>query len=321
MEMSVYTVHLYQYIAGETTSAALQLSSGMVRFLLSVFMKQHFKCKLLTALLLVVIVIITISLWADSSERLARKCFSNHVNIQEHNIQMLPDIMSASKIPTLGKSIFFHETSCADGIVSLNARQGCAIESAALANPEWDVFLLFASPVGFSNKTAKSAAISALELYPNVHFRNVNLWSYSMDTPISSFINGGQLFRSKYVNSHTSDFLRYLSLYKWGGTYLDLDVIVKQPFDKIKPNYAGAESEKFVAAGLINFDYKNVGHDIAEECLYEFVRGFDGDDWGNNGPGVITRVLQKRCLTTNPALMTRERCNSFNVFPVNKVYA
>lgn len=57
------------------------------------------------------------------------------------------------------------------------------------------------------------------------------------------------------------------SLYKWGGTYLDLDVIVKKSFDQIEPNYAGAESENFVAAGLINFDHTGLGHEIAEHCL------------------------------------------------------
>lgn len=53
----------------------------------------------------------------------------------------------------------------------------------------------------------------------------------------------------------------------------------------------------------------------------EFQSSFDGDDWGNNGPGVITRVLQKICQTVHPALMTRDRCKGFNVFPVDKVYA
>lgn len=80
----------------------------------------------------------------------------------------------------------------------------------ALANPTWDVFLLFASPVGFINNTVKAPIIRALESYQNVNLRNVNLWSYAHGTPISSFINNGQLFRSKYLNSHTSDFLRYL---------------------------------------------------------------------------------------------------------------
>ncbi|KAG4074470.1 hypothetical protein HA402_015759 [Bradysia odoriphaga] len=292
----------------------------MVRFIVSTFMKQHFMYKLFISLTIIAIVV-TISLWSNNSERMARRCFSNHVNVEEYNIQLLPDIMTATRKPNLGKSVFFHETSCSNGIATLNARQGCAIESAALANPTWDVFLLFASPVGFSNNTAKAPTLRALESYSNVHLRNVNLWTYAHNTPISSFIDNGQLFRSKYVNSHTSDFLRYLSLYKWGGTYLDLDVIVKKSFDPIEPNYAGAESENFVAAGLINFDHTNEGHEIAEHCLSEFENSFDGDDWGNNGPGVITRVLQKICQTKNPSMMTRARCKGFNVFPVDKVYA
>ncbi|XP_037040179.1 lactosylceramide 4-alpha-galactosyltransferase-like isoform X2 [Bradysia coprophila] len=319
-------------------------------------MKQHFKYKLFISLTIIVIVII-ISICSNGSERMtekyfsnhvnieehniqllpdimtsmrkpypdmegmARRCFSNHVNIEEHNIQLLPDIMTATRKPNLGKSVFFHETSCLDGIATLNARQGCAIESAALANPTWDVFVLFASPVGFSNNTEKAPALRALESYPNVHLRNVNLWTYAHDTPISSFIDNGQLFKSKFLNSHTSDFLRYLSLYKWGGTYLDLDVIVKKSFDEIEPNYAGAENLETVAAGLINFDYKDVGHKIAKLCLNEFQNRFDGDNWGNNGPGVITRVLQNICQTYNTVWMTRARCKGFTVFPMSKVYA
>lgn len=135
-------------------------------------------------------------------------------------------------------------------------------------NPTWDVFLLFASPVGFVNNTEKrSPLVDALQSYANLHMRNVNLWSYAQGTPISEWLQDGQLFQSKYLNSHTSDFLRYLSLYKYGGTYLDLDVVVQKPFDSIKPNYAGAESEKFVAAGVLNFEHDDFGHDIAEMCL------------------------------------------------------
>lgn len=57
------------------------------------------------------------------------------------------------------------------------------------------------------------------------------------------------------------------SLYKFGGIYLDLDVIVMRNFNEIDLNYAGAESAKFVAAGIISFDHESIGHDIAELCL------------------------------------------------------
>lgn len=59
----------------------------------------------------------------------------------------------------------------------------------------------------------------------------------------------------------------HCSLYKWGGTYLDLDVILKKNLSEIKPNYSGAESVNFVAAGILNFDHTGIGHDIAEFCL------------------------------------------------------
>lgn len=187
-------------------------------------------------------------------------------------------------------------------------------------NPDWSIFVLFASPVGFTN-TTRLPIIDALLSYPNIYLRNVNLWSYAKNTPIEDWIEDGKLFQSKYMNSHASDYLRYLSLWKWGGTYLDLDVVVKTSFNNLEPNYAGAESDNFVAAGVLNFDHNGVGRNIAEMCLREFALNFNGNDWGGNGPGVITRVLNKVCSTKTPLYMTRNRCHGFNVYPVESFYA
>uniref|UniRef100_A0A7G3A807 Putative alpha-14-n-acetylglucosaminyltransferase n=1 Tax=Lutzomyia longipalpis TaxID=7200 RepID=A0A7G3A807_LUTLO len=124
---------------------------------------------------------------------------------------LLPDIMEDNKTPSFSRSIFFHETSCSeDQTIKLNSRQACAIESAAKMNPKWDVFVLFASPVGYFNKTSLPL-IDALASYDNIHFRNVNLWDYAIGTPIYNWIRDGQIFYSSYMNSHVSDFLRYLS--------------------------------------------------------------------------------------------------------------
>lgn len=160
-------------------------------------------------------------------------------------------------------------------------RQACAVESAANLNAYWDVFVLFASPVGYASggsggsgsggggdqQQPSDAINAALQAYPNIHMRNVNLWTYANDTPIQQWLLSGRLFRSKYLNSHTSDLLRYVSLYKWGGTYLDLDVIVQQPLDTIAPNYAGAQEPNLIASGVLNFDHHGIGHDIAGMCL------------------------------------------------------
>lgn len=157
---------------------------------------------------------------------------------------------------------------CFDNAILFPFRQACAIESAAKLNPNWDVFVLFASPVGLSNETYLTPSIvKALQSYQNIFFRNINLWTYSSHTPLEDWFLSDELFLSKYLNSHVSDFLRYVSLFKFGGTYLDLDVVVQKTLENITANYAGAESENFVAAGVLNFEHDGVGHEIAEMCI------------------------------------------------------
>lgn len=142
-------------------------------------------------------------------------------------------------------------------------RQACAIESAAKWNEDRDIFVMFTSNVGIG---LKSPIFWALDDYPNIHFRNLNLDTYAIDTPMENWWHTNQLFHSKYLVSHTSDFLRYTSMYRFGGIYLDLDVVVQQSFNLIPPNFAAAESEHFVAVGAIGFEANGIGHEIAELC-------------------------------------------------------
>lgn len=271
--------------------------------------------------LLISIALLSLLLSSLNKQDDVRECFIHSTS--ESKYTKLEDILLSSRKPQPGKSIFFHETSCsssAENILSLTARQACAIESAALSNPNFDVFLLYASPKFFNNKSSDPILDSILS-YPNVYIRNLNLWTYAADTPIYDWLINDELFSSKYVLSHISDFLRYLTLWRWGGTYLDLDVIVQKSLENIPSNYAGAESENFIAAGVMNFDATGFGHEIAELCLRDFQMHFNGNDWGNNGPGVITRVLNKICKTTSPTLMTRDRCFGFHVYSKDAFYA
>uniref|UniRef100_A0A182SSX3 Alpha 1,4-glycosyltransferase domain-containing protein n=1 Tax=Anopheles maculatus TaxID=74869 RepID=A0A182SSX3_9DIPT len=225
-------------------------------------------------------------------------CFQAVHGAELEDDTLLQDLQQSTPQPTDdGRNIFFHETSCSkDGDVRLNARQACAIESAARANPGWNVYVLFAAPVGFRNRTTQPILDALLE-YRNVHLRYTNLTTYANETPLEEWMESGEIYRSLYLNSHLSDVMRYLTLYKYGGTYLDLDVIVQQSFEKLEPNYAGAESVRWVAAGVINFEPKGYGHELADMCVRYLLANFNGRQWGNNGPGVITGVLQKYCHT------------------------
>lgn len=53
----------------------------------------------------------------------------------------------------------------------------------------------------------------------------------------------------------------------------------------------------------------------------DFIENFRGDVFINNGPGVITRVLQKICKTEIPSEMTSDRCDGFRVYQPSEFYA
>jgi lactosylceramide 4-alpha-galactosyltransferase len=198
-------------------------------------------------------------------------CFDKRIP-DEHR---LDNLMHAP--PVHGKNIFFHETSCStDGVVRLNARQACAIESAAAQNPDWEIFVLYAVDVGYRN-TTPLPLIDAITTYANVNLKYVNITEYTQDTPLEKWILRRKLFESIYLNSHFSDVMRYLSLFKFGGTYLDMDVVVKNSFNPLQSNYAGAESKEFVAAGVLNFEHTGFGHKIGEMCLRDLLANFDGE--------------------------------------------
>lgn len=47
----------------------------------------------------------------------------------------------------------------------------------------------------------------------------------------------------------------------------------------------------------MGFDVTQLGRRMADACIRDMRANFRGDVWGNNGPGVITRTLQKLCST------------------------
>lgn len=139
----------------------------------------------------------------------------------------IPEISTVE--PRRSTSIFFHETSCASSQANtliLTARQACAVESAAKMNPDSEVYLLFTSPVAMGNGTQWSAVVKQLLTYDNVRVMHLDFEKYVVGTPLEAWYRGGALKRSRWPRSHASDVLRFLTLWKYGGTYLDLDVVV-----------------------------------------------------------------------------------------------
>lgn len=249
-----------------------------------------------------------------------RECYNGkHVNTA--NIELFADILD----PTNGfdanatHNIFFHETTCLHGEPArLKIRQACAVESAARTNPNSHVYLLYASTTGLERGAVKPAIFAALSRYANVRVRNVNLWTYTNDTPADLWWqhHSGDLFASGYMSVHMSDLLRLVSLYRWGGIYMDLDFVVRRSFDQMPATFGSEEIPGYVANAMMGYGRHGVGHMIVGELLSEFVRHYNPHVFAANGPALLKRVFRDLCGTDK----LRE-CTLIKIFPKEVFYA
>lgn len=143
---------------------------------------------------------------------------------------------------------------------------------------------------------------------------------YLRGTPLQNWDFVGKVQLSKWPLSHSSDILRYVTLWKYGGTYMDLDFVFRKSLAPLGTNYAGAQYDGYIASGALNFDMDTAGRVAAHLCLRDIERNFQGYSWDQNGPAVITRVLENLCGTKRVANMTRQECLGFAVLPQHVFY-
>jgi hypothetical protein len=143
-------------------------------------------------------------------------------------------INSLETEPTPGdKHIIFIETGCLlNGYhgseylgLSLYKRQACAIESAAKMNPEYKVYLLYSCPVNGKLEDSSEHA-RQIFAYPNVRLWRLDLRRYFLKTPLEKWDFHAAMASSSWPIEHASDVLRFLTLWKYGGTYMDLDFVI-----------------------------------------------------------------------------------------------
>ncbi|XP_057462389.1 uncharacterized protein At4g19900-like [Actinidia eriantha] len=110
------------------------------------------------------------------------------------------------------------------------------------------------------------------------------------------------------LGQNLSNLLRLALLYKYGGVYLDTDVIVLKSFTKLR-NSIGAQTIDLETRNwsrlnnaVMVFD-KN--HPILSKFIEEFALTFDGNKWGHNGPYLVSRVISR--------LQGRHECHHLNV--------
>ena len=140
-----------------------------------------------------------------------------------------------------------------------------------------------------------------MDLYGNIKFAYYDPLEIAKGTKLQELFDNGKLVRSRYFVTDLSDVLRPMVVYKYGGTYMDLDFVALKPFPEPseEPNFIGLESGRW--RGLINgavFRFEK-GHEFLYNLASLVTDGFNGKHWAHNGPVAITRTWRKYCPLKN----------------------
>ncbi|XP_057521941.1 uncharacterized protein At4g19900-like isoform X1 [Amaranthus tricolor] len=117
-----------------------------------------------------------------------------------------------------------------------------------------------------------------------------NLEELLKDTPTSIFASIWHEWRTtKFYSIHYSELVRLAALYKYGGVYLDCDIVVLKPISTFR-NSVG--SEKVALGSTLNgavmvFSKHSF---FIMQCMLEFVSSYDDTLLRWNGADLLTRV-------------------------------
>ncbi|KAF8796352.1 Lactosylceramide like protein [Argiope bruennichi] len=205
-------------------------------------------------------------------------------------------------------NIFFLETS---GSSRLNARQACAVESAALHHPQWQVRVLFTptEPLNLSD-----SFMELLSLFSNVKLLKMELDFLLPGTPLWYWYKRGRWKSSPHKAMHLSDAVRLCLLWKYGGIYLDTDVVVLRSLSQLR-NAVAYDSGTNIGNSFLAFDR---GQSLLRVTLTDYVASYNPNGFASNGPLLLNRNFREHC-KPNPNNGTDNLCH-VNVLPKISVY-
>lgn len=191
-----------------------------------------------------------------------------------------------SIVSLLLDSIFFIENSQRESLFPLAL---CSLESAALHNPSKDVYLL-RSTEGATMWTPEIDTL--LDNYHNIVLGSFSASRMVLETPVASLWNSEKIEKSRYSLSHArhlaalyhafyhvishvtfSDVLRVAILFKYGGTYVDTDIITlkEHPISENCPNFVLFEEPGSINGAMMRFQARHNVLQVIGERLGELV--------------------------------------------------
>ncbi|XP_069755461.1 alpha-1,4-N-acetylglucosaminyltransferase-like isoform X1 [Narcine bancroftii] len=217
--------------------------------------------------------------------------------------------------PTMESRIMFVETTDNMEPTPLAV---CAVESAAHQNPDKQIYYFMK---GFSGNLSQYPlpeyrGIHLLSSLENVVILPLNAMELFEGTPLKSWYLKVNPEKEKYWIRVFSDACRLALIWKYGGTYLDTDIISLRPLPIA--NFLCPESRRSVSNGALGL--LSLHHPFMWNCMLDFVANYIGDIWGQQGPRLITRMVKKWCRIENLGIFSGKECNGISLWTTNRFY-
>jgi hypothetical protein len=135
-------------------------------------------------------------------------------------------------------------------IGSPKARDLCAVEAAARVHPDKVVVMSVAADLLDNNMLIRGLS----NAYANVAFIKLDVKKLLDDTVLRDWYKNSGVQGSKYFYVHDSDLARMAILQKYGGYYLDNDVLTIQRFANLHNSIALDHVDMFVNNNFLAFD-------------------------------------------------------------------
>ncbi|XP_074860353.1 alpha-1,4-N-acetylglucosaminyltransferase-like isoform X2 [Carettochelys insculpta] len=186
-------------------------------------------------------------------------------------------------------SIIFVETSDS---LEPSPLASCSVESAARIYQDRPVFYFMKGPTANIRQDVNSAypTFSLLSALENVYIIPFQLEILFQGTPLLRWYHQVKPDQEVYWRHVSSDACRYALLWKYGGIYMDTDVISLRPTSL--ENFLTAEDLNLIGSAIFGFSRH---HPFLWDCMEDFVQNYNGADWGYQGPKLLTRRLKALC--------------------------
>ncbi|XP_008835663.1 alpha-1,4-N-acetylglucosaminyltransferase [Nannospalax galili] len=193
----------------------------------------------------------------------------------------------------------------------------CAVESAAKIYPEKPIIFFMK---GLSNATqvapnSSHPAFSLLSDIENVFFAPLDMKRLFEDTPLFSWYTKVNSNKEHYWLHVSSDAARLAIIWKYGGIYMDTDVISIRPIPE--ENFLAAQASRHSSNGVFGFLPRNP---FLWACMENFVEHYNSGIWGNQGPNLMTRVLRVWCKLGDFQELSDLKCQNISFLHPQRFY-